>query len=253
MIATAVCHAMLLGRLWFMGLASRYRFLAAWLALEAIEGAGLALIPIRSYAYTYTYMGVVPILWILAYLVVLELCRLILEDYPGIAGAGRRIVNWTMGATLIVSAVVAVWGLMARTGRYPFMRSFAIIHLSVRAGLLVFLLVILLFVIRLRLRLPRNRIIYGIGFAACWAMGVVADGLSRIVSVDHAEMIYCIEMLLCSVLLIAGAFLLTPSGENRNRIGEPDPDERRADIHRHLARMNDLLLKARPGETDSHY
>jgi len=239
----AVCYATLLGRLWFLGLASRYRVLCAYLAVQAIGSLGLSWIPIRTYAYTYAYMCVTPVLWVLAWMVVLELCRLILEDYPGIAGEGRRIVTWSMAAGVLISAVIAVYGLIAGVGRYPFMRSFLIVHFSVRAGVFAFLMAILFFVFRFRLRLPRNRRIYGIGFAVCWGLELVADGLSRVTAAPVAEVLDSVEMVFCSALLIAGFFLIGPEGERMPPARDPDTDETRAALHRKMADINRLLLK----------
>jgi hypothetical protein len=52
-------------------------------------------------------MSVVPTWWLLSCLVVLELCQLILADYPGIAPAGILIVKWAMAATALISVAIA--------------------------------------------------------------------------------------------------------------------------------------------------
>jgi hypothetical protein len=245
MSVEAACYLALLGRLYFMGLASRYRFLCAYLVLEALGTGGLAWIPINTWTYTIAYFCVTPVLWVLGYLVVLELCRLILEDYPGVAGAGRRLVNWSMGAAVLVALGFAAHGLRARLGTFPVLRSFAIVHMSVRVGLLFFLLVILYFVYRFRLSLPRNRKLYGVGFAICWGLVLVADALSIGAGTAHYVLLYSCEMLTCSALMVAACFMLKPSGEFRATRGEPDTDERRAILHRRLAEMNHLLTRAR--------
>ena len=247
----AACYLVLLARLWRTGLASRYRFLCGYLALEALVTGGMAWISIRTWTYTIVYFCVTPLLWVLSYLVVLELCWLILEDYPGIAAAGRRIVSWTMGIAVLIAAVFAARGLMAGAGRYPVLRSFELVHLSVRAGLLFFLLAIMFFAYRFRLNLPRNRKIYGVGYALCWGLVFISDALS-IRFGDNIELYLNYgEMLICSALLLVGAAVLNPAGEFRPAVDQPDTSARREDLHRKLTEINQVLMKIRVRQKES--
>jgi hypothetical protein len=238
----AACYLALLGRLWFTGLAARYKFLCCYLVLEILGTGGLAWLSIRSWTYAIAYFCITPILWILGYLVVLELCWLILEDYPGIAGAGRRIVTVTMGIAVLLAFGVGAYGLIVHKGDIPFLRSFSIVHMSVRVGLLVFLLVIQYFVFLFRLTLPRNRKIYGIGYAVCWTLALAADAVSMNVGVHLSSRIDSTEMLICSGLLIAGAIMLKPEGELRQAVAEPETDEKRAIVRQKLTEMNEVLM-----------
>jgi hypothetical protein len=108
------CHGVLLWRLASEGLAGIYPFLTLFLAAEMAQN--IAFVPLRpdSNAYASTYFYSTPVLWVLAYLVVLELYRLILEDYPGISSVGRKAVSWCMGLAVIVSAATAIPDLKRR-------------------------------------------------------------------------------------------------------------------------------------------
>ncbi len=238
----AACYLLLLGRLWSTGLAARYRFLSAYLLMEALGTGGLAWISIRSWTYTIAYFCITPLLWVLSYLVVLELCWLILEDYPGIAAVGRRIVSWSLGGAVLIAGLFAAYGLAARGGAIQLLRSFSIVHFAVRVGVMFFLLVILFFVYRYRLRLPRNRRLYGIGYALCWGLVLVSDELSA--QFGYRVELYAnyAELSVVSVLLIAGAVMLNAGGEACPDKGAPDTDERSAELHRRLAEMNRLLM-----------
>jgi hypothetical protein len=60
-----------------------------FLGAEALQNVAQLLIPLHSTLYGGMYMLSNTVLWILAYFVVLELYRLIFEDYPGIASRYR--------------------------------------------------------------------------------------------------------------------------------------------------------------------
>lgn len=248
----AACYIALLWRLFSIGLARRYRFLSAYLVVEVLGTGGFAWVPITSWTYTVAYLCITPVVWVLSYLVVLELCWLILEDYPGIAGAGRRVVTWTMSLAVLIAAVFAVHGLVAHEGRYLLLRSFDIVHLSVKVGLLFFLLAILYLVFRFRLSLPRNRRIYSIGFAVCWSLSLFADALSPYVATPTAIAVDAGEMLVCSALLVAGVFLLRPEGEAKPVPPPAGSEAARADLHRKLREMNQMLTKVSKRENDNN-
>ncbi len=239
----AACYLALLLRLVLIGLAGRYRFLCSYLVLQILGTAGLSWIPFTTRNYALAYFCITPTLWVLSYLVVLELCWLILEDYPGIAAAGRRIINCSTVAAMAVAAGFALYGFLTNVGRFPFLRSFAIVHLSVRVGVLAFLFAILFFVYRFRLELPRNRRLYCVGYSACWGLALASDALSmRMSSASHEAIVNSVEMLICSALLIAGTAMLNPDGERQSLSIHPDANDNRAALHRRLKEMNSLLV-----------
>src|SRR6201999_4207811 len=94
LIFSIACHLILLWRLWSQKLARVYLSLTLFLGAEALQNIVILPVRPRSTLYGGIYLLSTPVLWILAYFVVLELYRLILEDYPGIASAGRRAVSW---------------------------------------------------------------------------------------------------------------------------------------------------------------
>src|SRR5580692_6862282 len=151
-----LCHGVLLWRLWSQKLAGVYLFLTIFLAAETIQD--IVLFPVRPRTTLYGTIFLIsnPILWILAYLVVLELYRLILEDYPGIASVGRKAVTWCMGLAVIISIIYALPDLKSTHGPSPVTRIFGILERSTVLGLLLFLVLIQLFLVRYRLPLSRN-------------------------------------------------------------------------------------------------
>jgi hypothetical protein len=85
-----VCHGVLLWRLWSQKLAGVYLFLTIFLAGEMVQDLVGFPVPQDSRLYAWLFLYSSAALWLFAYFVVLELYRLILEDYPGIASVGRK-------------------------------------------------------------------------------------------------------------------------------------------------------------------
>src|SRR5579863_1352145 len=140
-----VCHGVLLWRLWSQKLAGVYLFLTIFMAGETLQDlVGLPL-ERNSDFYAWLFVYSTPVLWILAYLVVLELYRLILEDYPGIASVGRTAVTWCMALAIVVSIIYAIPDLRTTTGPFPVLRVYYILERSTVLGLLLFLVLIQLF------------------------------------------------------------------------------------------------------------
>src|ERR1700722_20163438 len=143
-LLSILCRTGLLWRLWREGLVHSYPFLSLFVAAEL--GQNLLVLPLRpsSASYRTAYISVDPIVWLLAYFVVAELFRVILEDYPGISSVGRKALNWSLILAVAVSvlSVLPSLGDGQPTGKYVFFRLFVSIERSVILGMLVFLVLI---------------------------------------------------------------------------------------------------------------
>jgi hypothetical protein len=241
------CHGVLLWRLASESLAGIYPFLTLFLAAEMAQN--VAFVPLRpdSNAYASTYFYSTPVLWVLAYLVVLELYRLILEDYPGISSVGRKAVSWCMGLAVIVSAATAIPDLKSAGRQFPILHIFNVVERSTVLGLLLFLVLIQVFLFRYRLQLPRNRIVYAAGYALYFGIGVAqgilltALGIPIVVTSDQ----WVISV--AGLLLLAGTVLLSRAGEVRVKPESDDDSSDRAHLHEQLAGINKMLSRAARG------
>src|SRR5579863_8950268 len=157
LLFSIACHGVLLWRLWSQKLAGVYRFLTIFLVGEFLQDTAVFPIPNHSNLYAWFFIFSTSVLWILAYLVVLELYRLILEDYPGIASVGRKAVTWCLGLAVIVSIAYAIPDLTKAQGPFPIIPVYVIVERSTVLGLLLFLVLIQLFLLHYRLRLSPNR------------------------------------------------------------------------------------------------
>src|SRR6202034_3765467 len=140
--------------------------LTIFLAAEMVQD--LVLLPFgqNTTAYLWSYVISTPLILVVAYVVVLELYRLILEEYPGIASAGRKAVTWSMGLAVAISAVYAVPDLKTCTsGLAALPPIYAVGERSIVLVLLLFLVLIQLFLFDYRLPLSRNRMVYAVGYA----------------------------------------------------------------------------------------
>ncbi len=93
----------------------------------------------NSDLYAWLFVYSTPVLWVFAYLVVLELYRLILEDYPvtlPVSAAGA--VTWCMGLALAISVLYALPDLKGAPGPSPILRIYFVAERSTVLGLLLF-------------------------------------------------------------------------------------------------------------------
>jgi hypothetical protein len=241
------CHIVLLWRLWSEKLAGVYPLVTVFLAGEVIQNIILFPISLRSGLYGFVFFISTPFLWILAYLVVLELYRLILEDYPGIAGVGRKAVSWCMGAALIASVLYAIPDLSKGNGHFPVIRIYAILERSIVLGLLVFLILIQLFLFHYRLQLPRNRVIYATGYALYFGIGIAQDIVWTTLGIQIPEAVSLSAVALAGMILLTGAALLKREGEVPVKLQCSGPDSERARLQEQLVEMNRMLSRAARG------
>jgi hypothetical protein len=241
------CHGVLLWRLWSQELVAVYPFLTTFLGAEALQNVAEILIPLHSTLYGRMYMVSNPILWILAYFVILELYRLIFEDYPGIGSVGRKAVTWCMGTAIAVSVVYAIPDLRTTTGPFPVLRIYFILERSTVLGLLLFLVLIQLFLVRYRLRLSPNRRVYATGYAFYFGIFVAEDVILTALGVRVGDAVGLGIIAASGVVLLIGAALLSRRGEVRVQLESGDSSSDRARLQQQLTDINRLLVRAARG------
>ena len=241
------CHGVLLWRLWSEKLARVYLFLTVFLAAEMLQN--LVLLPLRqdTSAYLWSYLISTPVIWVIAYLVVLELYRLTLEEYPGIASVGRKAVTWCMGLAVLISAVYAVPALRTSSGHAAIFRIYPILERSTVLGLLLFLVLIQLFLFRYRLPLSPNRMVYATGYALYFGVGIAQDIMWAALGVRVGYSITLWIVAAGGAILLAGAGLLSQEGEAKVILTPVDADSDRGRLQQQLTEMNRMLSRAARG------
>jgi hypothetical protein len=247
LLFSIACHGVLLWRLWSQKLAGVYPYLTIFLAAEAAQNIVLFPIRLGSKLYSAIFLISNPILWILAYFVVLELYRLILEDYPGISSIGRKAVTWCMGLALVVSMAYAIPDLRTTTGPFPVTRIYLILERSTVLGLLLFLVLIQLFLLRYRLRLSPNRMVYATGYAFYFGIGVAEDVILTALGARVVDAVGLWVGVGAGAILLVGSALLSSEGEVRVQLETADSSSDRARLQQQLTDINRMLTRAARG------
>jgi hypothetical protein len=177
----------------------------------------------------------------------LELYRLILEDYPGIASVGRKAVTWSMGLAIVVSLVYAIPDLRTSTGPFPILRIYYIAERSTVLGLLLFLVLIQLFLVRYRLKLSPNRRIYATGYALYFGVSVAQDVIFTSLGIRVVDAVGMWMVVADGLVLLIGAALLSREGEVRVQLEPVDSSSDRARLQQQLTDINRLLARAARG------
>lgn len=241
------CHGILLWRLWSEKLAGVYLWLSVFLAAEMLQNAISFPFDPTGNAYVLVFEFSTPVMWLLAYLVVIELYRLTLEAYPGISSVGRKAVSWCMGLAVAVSILYAIPDLRGAGGSEGFIiKIFPILERSTVLGLLLFLVLIQIFLYHYRLPLSRNRMIYVTGYAVYFGINMALDIVWTASGIKIAYSITLWIIAAGGVILIAGAALLSQAGEAKVTL-DPSVDADRARLQGQLAEMNRMLTRAARG------
>jgi hypothetical protein len=246
LLFSIACHGFLLWRLWSQKLAVVYPFLILFLAGEALQSLAVFPINYSSNFYAWVFMASALVLWVLAYLVVLELYRLILEDYPGIASVGRKAVTWCMGLSAVAAFAYAIPDLKT-TGESPILRMYIVGERSIVLSLLLFLVLIQLFLVRYRLRLSPNRIVYATGYAIYFSIVIAQDVIATALGVHAAISFNLWIIAVGGVILLIGAALLSSKGEVRVQLESTDSSADRIRLQQQLTDINRLLSRAARG------
>jgi len=88
------------------GMGRSYRCFVALLLVAAATCVPLLWIPHASYAYTYFWMSVMPVLWVLRFAAVAEAYHLFISCYPDMGKASRHMFFLTLGTSAVVSLVL---------------------------------------------------------------------------------------------------------------------------------------------------
>ena len=238
------CHGVLLCWLWSQRLLRVYPFLASFLAVDAATGLILLALPLHSTIYGRTYMLSGIALSIFSYFVVLELFRVILEDYPGISSVGRKAVTWCLGLAILAAFLYAIPDLKASTGPFPILRLYYILERSMVLALLLFLVLIQVFLVRYRLRLSPNRMAYAIGYAVYFGITVAQDVIFTSLGIRVVDAVGLWTNIGGGAVLLSGAVFLSRKGEIRVEREAVDSTAERLRLQQQLTDINRLLSRA---------
>lgn len=182
-------------RLFYLNLARQFPALLTFLVFLAALDAGFAVEDGRSTVYFWSYIALEPVLSVLSILAVRELLALTLSDYAGI----RSVARWTMycaiGVSFVISLLVTeIFWSRGAAGRAnsQYIFDVELTKRSVVFSLAAVLVVVLFFLSRYPLHLPRNILVSSLCFSAYFlseATRLALDSLTKITNrtVDLAQ------------------------------------------------------------------
>jgi len=156
-------------KLFTTGLYKKYPFFFIYFVLRVPASIWPMVLDIRSDAYFYTYVCMLPINMAFYVLLVTELYRLVLGPYKGLQSVGR----WAMTASLVGAVTISILTLIPKitpsmAQRSKMMGVVVVSERGVYTALAVFILLLLALLSRYPIQLPRNvrvhAIIYSIFF-----------------------------------------------------------------------------------------
>ena len=158
-------------RSWRQRLSSRYRWFSAggglWRRLPACSLPLIAVPP----AYFWSFVGYQIVLWILELLVLLELFSILLDNYRGIASAGRDFMRIALAAAVLITLLIALLNHQSGPGEFPMLESFLLVSRVVLFLILGFLALMIVFLLWFPMLLMRIRsgLPYGVFGVLCRA------------------------------------------------------------------------------------
>jgi hypothetical protein len=214
-LVKAVAAGVTATRLYRSGLYQRYPFLFSFMAFLALYSLCPIILNTRGAAYFWTWIVCQPVVWILDLLVVRELCRVVLERYPGLFTLGR----WLMYIGVAASAVLSFLSLLPHIqstmpARSKILGYWVAANRGVTLSLVIFLFLMLLAVSRYPVRLSRNAILNAVLFTVCFLSDSLGSILSAIFDMQLSPSVTVTMAGVEAVCLVVWLFCLTPDGEH---------------------------------------
>src|SRR5579864_1053575 len=96
----------LLVRFWWTGLYRTYPYFFCYILVDTFQAAVLSVMPFHSRQYMFAWIATEGVIDGGYALVVLELYRVILRDFSGIASVSRRYIKVTLALAIIISLLL---------------------------------------------------------------------------------------------------------------------------------------------------
>lgn len=206
---------LLLLRLLRSGILQQYRVLALYLAFSALRSIVLILISRSNEYYGWVYAWTTPILWLLSFLVALEIYGRVLEGYRGLSIFTRR----TLITVLLISSIGSMLFVAAGSGfawkgdMYPILKAVFAFEQVVALSLFFFLLILALFLLWYPIPLKRNLILYSFGYSAILFTFASAIGIRNLQGHGWTRYASTIIMVIYLACLLGWLILLNAKGE----------------------------------------
>jgi hypothetical protein len=239
-----LASALVVGRLYWVGLHRVYHFFFASLAFALLRSAALFPFGTRSLTYYRIWVSTEPILWIFYILVVFELYSLVLKQYRGIYSLGRMFFFAAVATSTIISAMTVLPTMTGALAKNPLLYYYSLVERGVVTSLAVFLLLLLALVTWFPVPLSRNLLIHCSVYTAYF---FIYNVINLYWHWRGKDAVYWTNMSKYTVGLacyFCWAFFLSRSGEDRTaslRLGRSPLEEKR--LLGQLEGLNATLLR----------
>jgi hypothetical protein len=225
-------------RLYTSGLFRKYRFFFLFLLLNAAVTGLTLTMDVSSPAYYRIWIWTTPIQWLSYILVVLELYRLVFEQFRGLYSLGR----WSLYASVVIGVALSAISL-GSARQAGWLTYYAIIERGVSFTLMLFLFLILAILSRFPIRLSRNVVVHSVVYSAMFMSSTVAMFLYTVARVRVRQM-NAITMGITALCFVLWATLLSRQGEARQvSRGGTDPAYEEKVLAK-LRALNQAMLRA---------
>jgi hypothetical protein len=242
--ASLLLTVFLLWKMWREGLHIKYRFLALYLAWNAIGGLILLPIPRDQMMYFYAYCAVRFVQWILDVLVTLDLVSLITKRHAGIMTAARVAVAVCLSIATIAAVLSAMVDLSVAPATYPMIKVFQLVDRTISFSVLAFLGLILAFLLWFPVRLSRNTVAYAVGFVVMFATRFSAALLGNLLGASRYLILSTIQLAAFVAVVIFWMARITRSNEDSETITGPRWNRtRERRLMQQLETVNETLLR----------
>ena len=243
-VASGVFAALTAGKLFHTGLYTRYRAFFWYMLFRVFEGAWPSLVDIKSDLYAYIWGPTELISLILYILVVLELCRLVLEKHKGLYTLGR----WAIYFGMAISVALSILSLLPRIKpnmpqRSKYLGYIIATDRGVTFCMAIFLILMLFLINRYPVRLSRNVILHAALYTVFFLANTLDMILARVFGLPHYAAIDTGRMIVSCLCLLSWFLFLSPKGEETEGhipVFRPEHEER---LLYQLNAINTTMLK----------
>lgn len=214
LVVASVASGLTVFRLLWSGLAGRYRAFTIFFAFRALNHLYPLFIDFRSNLYAYIWATTEPAFRILYIMVVLELYRLILEQYMGLYSLGR----WVLYGSSAVAAIISILTLLphitpAMPQQTRYLGYVYAFDRGVDLSLVIIVLVMLVFLSRFPLKLSRNVLVHATLYSLYFFSSSIFGFAWKMLGLKAQSDVNLVFEGISAACTVGWLFLLTPEGE----------------------------------------
>lgn len=246
---TILLHALLLWRIFRLGIAGRYPAITALILLQLARSLWLtryvydpAVFRLHVNHYGFTILFTEPVLIAARVAAILELSSTLLHAYRGLRVLSRSALLGALAASLAFSAALNATAFPLPRDPAQWLRLLYVAETTVYSALLTFLLLLALFVLYHPAPIRRNVFAHGLGFTFYMVSSAAAVWLRNQDAAQWTRMASTLRLAFSLAGLALWAWLLSPRGEEESvSVHVPLSDETGQRVLERLAQLNSAL------------